>query len=93
MSELWSDLLACWRHGPKITSPPAIDGFGTTGCSAAKLLAQFLRAAALVCPEKSVKSLHALFPREGRADEPVEYDGPSPAPHRELTCRSDEFQF
>jgi acyl-CoA thioesterase II len=39
-----------------------------------QLLAQFVRAAKLVCPEKAVKSLHALFPREGRADEPVEYD-------------------
>ncbi|MGV9675936.1 acyl-CoA thioesterase [Nocardia sp. NPDC003482] len=38
-----------------------------------QLLAQFVRAAALSFPDKSVKSLHVLFPREGRTDEPVRY--------------------
>ena len=28
----------------------------------------------LVCPDKAVKSLHAVFAREGRADEPVSYE-------------------
>lgn len=28
----------------------------------------------LTCPDKAVKSLHTLFPKEGRADEPIRYD-------------------
>jgi acyl-CoA thioesterase II len=39
-----------------------------------QLLAQFAVAAAASCPGKSVKSLHALFPREGTATEPVRYE-------------------
>ena len=39
-----------------------------------QLLAQFVRAADLSCPTKTVKSLHVLFPRAGRPDEPVRYD-------------------
>jgi acyl-CoA thioesterase-2 len=39
-----------------------------------QLLAQFAVAAAACCPGKSVKSLHALFPREGTATEPVRYE-------------------
>ncbi len=39
-----------------------------------QLLAQFVRAAGVACPDKTPKSLHAVFPREGRADEPVTYD-------------------
>ena len=36
-------------------------------------LGQFIRAACLTCPDKTVKSLHAVFAREGRADDPVHY--------------------
>lgn len=39
-----------------------------------QMLAQFIRAACLVCPDKAVKSLHTLFPKEGRAEEPVRYE-------------------
>lgn len=39
-----------------------------------QLLAQFIRAASLTCPNKAVKSLHTLFAKEGRADEPVRYE-------------------
>jgi acyl-CoA thioesterase-2 len=39
-----------------------------------QLLGQFIRAASLVCPDKTVKSLHAVFAREGRAAEPVSYE-------------------
>ncbi len=39
-----------------------------------QLLAQFTRSAALTCPGKTVKSLHALFPKEGRSEEPVRYE-------------------
>ncbi len=38
-----------------------------------QLLGQFIRAASLACPDKTVKSLHAVFAREGRAAEPVRY--------------------
>jgi acyl-CoA thioesterase II len=38
-----------------------------------QLLAQFIRAASAVCPDKAVKSLHAVFAKEGRADDPVQY--------------------
>ena len=34
----------------------------------------FARSAALTCPGKTVKSLHVLFPKEGRAEEPVRYE-------------------
>jgi hypothetical protein len=39
-----------------------------------QLLGQFIRAASLACPDKTVKSLHAVFAREGRAAEPVSYE-------------------
>lgn len=77
MPDLWSDLLACLNfdatdsetrftaHNQHLEYHRVFGG---------QLLAQFIRAASLVCPDKSVKSLHALFPREGRADEPVDYD-------------------
>ena len=77
MSELWSDLLDCLDIGPTRSGNhftarnQHLEYHRVFG---GQLLAQFVRAAALVCPEKDVKSLHALFPREGRADEPVEYD-------------------
>jgi acyl-CoA thioesterase II len=39
-----------------------------------QLLAQFARAASLACPGKTVKSLHVLFPLQGRSQEPVRYE-------------------
>jgi acyl-CoA thioesterase-2 len=75
--DLWSDLLECLKfdgahsetrftaHNQHLEYHRVFGG---------QLLAQFVRAASLTCPDKSVKSLHAVFPREGRADEPVEYD-------------------
>ena len=39
-----------------------------------QLLAQFVQAARLTCPDKDLKSLHAYFPRAGRTDEPVAYE-------------------
>ncbi len=38
-----------------------------------QLLAQFVMAATEAAPEKSVKSLHVLFPREGDTSRPMEY--------------------
>ena len=79
MTDLWSDLLACMdlreqEGGPdaRYTGPnqqlPYHRLFG------GQLLAQFVRAAALACPGKAVKSLHALFPRAGKTDEQVSYE-------------------
>jgi acyl-CoA thioesterase-2 len=39
-----------------------------------QILAQFARAAALVTPGKAVKSMHVLFPRAGRSDEPIRFE-------------------
>lgn len=77
MTDLWSDLLGCLdmaptRSGNHFTARnQSLQYHRVFG---GQLLGQFIRTAELVCPEKSVKSLHALFPREGRADEPVTYD-------------------
>ncbi|MFI5720386.1 acyl-CoA thioesterase [Nocardia sp. NPDC051750] len=38
-----------------------------------QLLAQFLRAATFACPDKTVKSVHVIFAREGKSDAPVYY--------------------
>jgi acyl-CoA thioesterase-2 len=77
VSELWDDLLACLdigatRSGNHFTARNQhLEYHRIFG---GQLLAQFVCTAALTCPAKAVKSLHAIFPREGRADEPVEYD-------------------
>jgi acyl-CoA thioesterase-2 len=77
VTDLWSDLLACLdmavvRSGNHFTARnQTLEYHRVFG---GQLLGQFIRAAQLTCPEKSVKSLHAVFPREGRADEPVGYD-------------------
>lgn len=77
MTDLWSDLLSCLdladtRTGNHFTARNQTLQYHRV--FGGQLLGQFVRAAELVCPDKSVKSLHALFPREGRADEPVTYD-------------------
>jgi acyl-CoA thioesterase-2 len=72
----WDDLVSC------LDLRSLRDGAGFEGKNLAldyhrlfggQLLAQFLAAARLECPGKSVKSLHTLFPREGQAAEPVRY--------------------
>ena len=76
MADLWDDLLACLE----LVALP--DGAGFEGRNlhleyhrlfGGQLIGQFIAAAGLACPGKSVKSLHVLFPREGHADEPVRY--------------------
>ncbi|GAA2737398.1 acyl-CoA thioesterase [Actinocorallia aurantiaca] len=76
--ELWGDLLSCLE-----LRAPAEEAFAFEGRNqrlkyhrlfGGQLLAQFARAAALTCPEKAVKSLHALFPRAGTSEEPVRYE-------------------
>jgi acyl-CoA thioesterase-2 len=39
-----------------------------------QLPAQFLRIASLTCPDKAVKSQHAVFARQAGADEPIRYE-------------------
>ncbi|CAN5676537.1 acyl-CoA thioesterase II [soil metagenome] len=81
MPDLWIDLLAC------LDLSPVPDGGDATvrifeGANqhleyhrvfGGQILGQFIEAARTTCPTKSVKSLHCLFPREGRADEPITY--------------------
>lgn len=81
MPDLWTDLLGCLD----ITKTSTGDGVTAEyegrnqhleyhRVFGGQLLGQFLRIAALTCPEKAVKSQHAIFTREGRADEPVRYE-------------------
>ena len=82
MLDLWTDLLGCLdlhrtRDSPDIDGVVTFDGVSQQldyhRVFGGQLLGQFIRAAALACPEKTVKSLHAVFAREGRAAEPVRY--------------------
>ena len=87
MPDLWSDLLACIdvrpvpsggtgdeRAGDDVTEfegrNQQLDYHRVFG---GQLLGQFLRIACLSCPDKAAKSQHAVFAREGRADEPIRY--------------------
>jgi acyl-CoA thioesterase-2 len=80
-TDLWSDLLNCLDlHSDSSNEEPAAAFEGRNQqltyhrLFGGQLLAQFARAAALRCPDKSVKSLHALFPRAGRSEEPLRYE-------------------
>ena len=85
MRDLWSDLLACLNVSPADEDEQSANSgirvfegrnqrleyhrlFG------GQILGQFIRVASLTCPDKSVKSLHTVFAREGRAEEPVRYE-------------------
>jgi acyl-CoA thioesterase-2 len=79
--DLWTDLLGCLNLH-RADNPPGPDVMTFDGISqqldyhrvfGGQLLGQFIRAASLACPGKAVKSLHAVFAREGRAAEPVRY--------------------
>lgn len=82
MLDLWTDLLGC-LNPHRVSGPVDADGvLEFEGVSqqldyhrvfGGQLLGQFIRVAALACPGKSVKSLHAVFAREGRAADPVRY--------------------
>jgi acyl-CoA thioesterase II len=80
--DLWTDLLGCLdlhRAGDSAGAEDVVEFEGVSQeldyhrVFGGQLLAQFIRAAALTCPGKSVKSLHTVFAREGRAAEPVHY--------------------
>ena len=87
MTDLWDDLLACLDllellpAGEADASEAAPTGFEGRNQQLSyhrlfggQLLGQFVRAASLTSPGKTVKSLHVLFPREGRSQEPVRYE-------------------
>ncbi|MFG2969558.1 acyl-CoA thioesterase [Streptomyces sp. NPDC048288] len=79
VSELWDDLRHCLdlRGHDEKTGPVYEAGnqrLGYHRLFGGQLLAQFVRAAQLSCPGKGVKSLHALFARAGRPEEPVRYE-------------------
>lgn len=84
MADSWSDLL-----GSLELRPSGADGQDSTPTArlegrnldleyhrlfGGQLLGQFIEAARAVCPEKSVKSMHSVFSKEGRADGPVQYE-------------------
>jgi acyl-CoA thioesterase-2 len=76
--DLWTGLLACLDLNPVAGPPGHFEGpnlrLSYHRLFGGQLLAQFVRVAALTCPEKTVKSLHVLFPREGRSEEQVRYE-------------------
>jgi acyl-CoA thioesterase II len=78
----WTDLLGCLdlRIGGESSEPDNVTVFEGVSQQldyhrvfGGQLLGQFIRAASLACPDKTVKSMHAVFAREGRATEPVRY--------------------
>src|ERR1700744_5632271 len=80
--DLWTDLLGCLdlQIDRKPSEPDNVTVFEGVSQQldyhrvfAGQLLAQFIRAASLACPDKTIKSMHAVFAREGRAAEPVRY--------------------
>ncbi|WP_405137879.1 acyl-CoA thioesterase [Nocardia sp. NBC_01388] len=82
MPDLWTDLLACLELRPSAatTRPSTLSTFEGPNQQleyhrlfGGQLLAQFLRAADIACPDKAVKSMHVLFAREGKSDAPVRY--------------------
>lgn len=83
MSDLWTDLLGCLDLRIDNDERSDTDVTVFEGASqqlqyhrvfGGQLLGQFIRAASLSCPDKSIKSLHALFAREGLLSEPVRYE-------------------
>ena len=82
MPDLWTDLLGCLDLQIEHERSEADNVTMLEGVSqqldyhrvfGGQLLGQFIRAASLACPDKTVKSLHAVFAREGRAAAPVRY--------------------
>jgi acyl-CoA thioesterase-2 len=80
MADSWDDLRGCLelRQHESAAGGSAFEGrsqrLSYHRIFGGQLLGQFVRAAALSCPTKTVKSLHVLFPAAGRTDEPVRYD-------------------
>lgn len=81
MSDSWNDLLDCLdlrtQPSPRHTGG-VFEGrnqqLSYHRVFGGQMLAQFIRAASLRCPGKTVKSVHTLFPRAGRSTEPIRYE-------------------
>jgi acyl-CoA thioesterase-2 len=87
VSDLWPDLLACLDPHPVPSGGTGRESSGAATTEfegrnqrleyhrvfGGQLLAQFIQIASATCPDKAVKSQHAVFAREGRADEPIRY--------------------
>jgi len=80
--DLWTDLLGCLdlqieHERTEVDDITMLEGVSQQldyhRVFGGQLLGQFIRAASLACPDKTVKSLHAVFAREGRAAAPVRY--------------------
>lgn len=80
MSDPWNDLVACLElsRSPSAAPSTVLEGrnqrLSYHRLFGGQLLAQFVRAASIACPGKGIKSLHAVFPRAGRSDEPLRYE-------------------
>jgi len=79
--DLWIDLLACLELESKPSDDSGVARFEGRNQQleyhrlfGGQLLGQFIQAGRLACPDKAVKSVHTVFAREGRADEPVSYE-------------------
>jgi acyl-CoA thioesterase II len=79
--DLWIDLLDCLELTPTASDDTAAVTFQGRNQQleyhrvfGGQLLGQLVQAARAVCPDKSVKSLHTVFAREGRADQPVSFE-------------------
>ncbi|WP_327659064.1 MULTISPECIES: acyl-CoA thioesterase [unclassified Streptomyces] len=76
MTDLWNDLLHCLAPKPLgqgVYEAPS-QQLSYHRLFGGQLLAQTARVAELTCPGKAVKSLHVLFPREGKGGQPVRYE-------------------
>jgi len=84
--DLWSDLLRCLqlRAGNGCEFEGDSQRLNYHRVFGGQLLGQFIRAASVSCPDKAIKSLHAVFAKEGRADDPVRY---------QVTCHHEGRSF
>jgi acyl-CoA thioesterase II len=77
VSDLWRDLLACLDVVPADDDAEHFQGrnqeLNYHRVFGGQLLGQFLRIAESMFPDKVVKSQHAVFAKEGSADEPIAY--------------------
>jgi acyl-CoA thioesterase len=86
VTDRWNDLLTCLDLGEPVAAESDTGSIGSVSFEGqnlqlgyhrlfgGQLLAQFIQAASLATPGKTVKSMHALFPRAGATDEPVRYE-------------------
>jgi acyl-CoA thioesterase-2 len=79
MSDLWSDLLACLDLGAPRPTDGATEYEGRNQhldyhrVFGGQIIAQFIEIARSTFPDKTVKSQHTVFTREGAAAEPIKY--------------------